>query len=146
MSIIICNLDNIKYCTNKYAIVFIFFSKIKNRKQAFAKITREIYLIDNLKTNILIKNNFIDFEKIVINIISKFVYIKSCVVIVNLKIKTTCTIVYKQVYVKKAINVSSKLKITILIHYIFISNNRNFLFELNKLNLSLYVYFVNSNI
>lgn len=91
----------------------------------------------------LIENNVIDFEKIVINIVSKFVYIKSCIVIVNLKVKTICTIVYKRVYVKKVVNVSSKLEITISMHYTFISSNRDFLFKSNELNLSLYVYLVN---
>jgi len=146
LSITICDLDNIKYCTNKYTIVFIFFLKIKNKKQAFAKIICKTYLANNLKTNILIKNNFINFKRIVINIVSKFVYIESCIVIVDLEVKTTCTIVYKQIYIKKAINVLFKLEITISIYYIFISSNRNFLFKLNKLNLLFYIYFINSNI
>ncbi len=145
MFITICDLNNIKHCIDKYVIVFIFFLETKNKKQAFAKITCKIYLVNNLKTNILIRNNFIDFKKIVINIVSKFAYIESYVVIVDLNVKTTCTIVYKQIYIKKTINVSFKLKITISIYYMFISNNKDFLFELNKLNLLLYVYFINSN-
>ncbi len=88
----------------------------------------------------LIKNNFIDFKKIVINIVSKFVYIKSCVVIVDLEVKTTCIVVYKQVYVKKVVNVSLELEITISMHYTFISSNRDFLFESNKFNLSLRLF------
>jgi len=126
LSITICNLNNIKYFINKNIIVLIFFSEIKNKKQVFAKIICKIYLIDNLKTNILIKNNFINFKKIVIKIVSKFVYIKSCIIIVKLKVKTTRTIVYKQVYIKKAINIFSKSEITISIYYIFISSNRDF--------------------
>jgi len=143
LSITIRNLNNIKHCIDKYAIVLIFFLEIKNDKQVFAKITCKMHLINNFKTNMLIENNVIDFEKIVINIVSKFVYIKSCIVIVNLKVKTICTIVYKRVYVKKVVNVSSKLEITISMHYTFISSNRDFLFKSNELNLSLYVYLVN---
>jgi len=124
----------------------IFFLEIKNKKQVFTKIIRKIYIISNLKTNILIKNNFINFKKIIINIVSKFAYIKSCIVIVDLKVKTICIIIYKQVYIKKAIDVFSKLKITILIHYIFISSNRDFYFKLNKFNLLFNAYLVNSNI
>jgi hypothetical protein len=104
-----------------------------------------MHLVDNLKTNMLIKNNLIDFKKIVIDIVSKFAHIENCVVIVNLKVKTTRTIVYKRVYVKKAINVSSKSKMTISMHYTFIFSNRDFLFESNELNLSLYTYLVNLN-
>jgi len=47
------------------------------------------------------------------------------------------------VHVKKITNVSFKFEITILVYYTSISNNRDFLFELNKLNLLLYAYLVN---
>lgn len=46
-------------------------------------------------------------------------------------------------HVKKIINVSFKFEITILVYYTSISNNRDFLFELNRLNLLLYAYLVN---
>ena len=115
--ITIYNLKNIKHRTNKYAISSMYFLNIKNEKRALAKITREIYLIDNFKTNILIENNLINLEKIVINIINKFAHINNYDVIVNLKAKTTRTIVYERVYIKKIVNVFSKFEITILIYY-----------------------------
>lgn len=105
-----------------------------------------MHLVDNLKTNILIKNNFIDFKKIVINIASKFAHIENCVIIIDLKVKITCIIVHERIYVKKVIDVSFKLEITISMYYMFISSDRDFLFESNELNLSLYAYLVNFNI
>ena len=123
LSITIRNLEDIKYCTNKYAISLIFFLDIRNKKQALAKIIRKIYRIDNLKANIFIENNLIDSKKIAINIVNKFSYIDGCNIIVNLEVKTTFTIIYKQVYIKKIVNISSRFEITISIYYISISSN-----------------------
>jgi len=96
------NLDTLKHLSNKYVIVFIYFSnKDKNENFVIAKITREVYLVENLKINILIKNNLIDFEKIVINIIDKLIFINNCNVIVFLKVKTSRVIIYTLKYVKK---------------------------------------------
>lgn len=107
---------------------------------------REIYLIDNLKINMLIENNLIDFEKIVIDVASKFAHIDNCDVIVNLKVKITRIVVHERIYVKKVVNVLLRSKITISIHYTSISKDRNFLFESNELNLLLYAYLINFDI
>lgn len=91
----------------------------------------------------LIENNLIDSKKIIIDIVNKFAYIESYNVIVNLKIKTNRTIIYKQVHIKKTINVVFEFEITISIYYTSISSNRDFFFESNKFNLSIYIYLVN---
>ena len=46
----------------------IYISIIKNSVIIFYRITREIYLVDNLKTHILINNNIIKLKKIVLDI------------------------------------------------------------------------------
>lgn len=77
LSIIVRNLNDIKHRIDEYIIAFMYFSKIKNEKSIFAKIAREIHLIDNLKTNMLIENDLINLEKIVIDVISKFAHIEN---------------------------------------------------------------------
>ena len=58
----------ILYNINEYISISIYISAIKNDITIFYRITREIYLIDNLKVYILINNDIIKFEKIVLNI------------------------------------------------------------------------------
>ena len=57
-SIIVRDLEINKHFTNKYVIVSMYFSDKDEKKQAVkAKITREIHLVTNLKTNMLIEND-----------------------------------------------------------------------------------------
>lgn len=146
LSIIVRKLDDIKHRIDEYVIAFIYFSRIKNEKSTLAKITREIHSIDNLKTNMLIDNDLIDLKKIVIDVINKFAHIESCDVIVDLEIKTIRTIVYERVHIKRVVNVSLELKMTILVHHTSISRDRDFLFESNELNLSFYAHLINFDI
>ncbi len=100
--------NTIKYLSNKYIILSLYFSN-KDRKKnlIIAKIIRKVYLINNLKTNILIKNNLIDSKEITIDINNKLVFINSCDVIVLVEVKTSCVVIYTLVYVKKTITISS---------------------------------------
>jgi len=130
--------------SNKYAILLLYFlDKNKKSNLVIAKIVREINLVNNLKTNILIKNNFIDFERITINIASKFVYISNCNIIISIKVKTSRVVIYISIYIRKTIIVFFQLKIIVFVYYNSILSNWNFLFKLNKLNLLLYTYLVN---
>jgi len=87
--------NTIKYSLNKYVILSLYFSN-KDRKKnlIIAKIICKVYLINNLKTNILIKNNLIDSKEIIININNKLVFINSCDVIVLVKVKTSRVVIY----------------------------------------------------
>ena len=62
----------------------------KNKNGNFVKtiITKKIYLIDNLKVNMLINIDLIKSKKIDINIFNRTIYINSCEIIVFLKIRT----------------------------------------------------------
>ena len=54
----------------KYVICDIHLKK-KNDKSITSIFRREIYLINNFKTNMLINNNVIKFENVIINLIKK---------------------------------------------------------------------------
>jgi len=93
---------------NKYAILLLyFFDKNKKNNLIITKIIREVYLINNLKTNILIESSLINFEEITINVASKSIFINSCDVIVLIKVKTSRIIIYILIYIKKTIIISS---------------------------------------
>ena len=70
--------ENFQYETLKYLITSYYFSKIdaiKNEVLVYAR--REIHMIDKLRVNMLIKNDFIDLKGIFIDIINQKVYIEN---------------------------------------------------------------------
>ena len=87
-------LDIVKHMSDEYAIINIyFFEKNKNDNSVIAKITREVYLINNLKINMLINNDCINLKKIIINKAKDTTYIDSCDVIIAADIRTSRIIV-----------------------------------------------------
>ena len=82
------NLNTTKYFSIDYVIVFIYFNDEKNDKLIKTKIVKKIHLINELKINMLIDNDFIESKKIKINVINNFVYIDNCEIIIFLNVKT----------------------------------------------------------
>ena len=68
IKILIYNLKSKIYYFDKY-IILIFYIKsvLSNNIRVFAKISKEIYIIDDLKTNILIELDILILERIIIN-------------------------------------------------------------------------------
>ena len=146
ISILIRDLNISKYMFDEYVIMNIHFSEInKNKNSVMIKIIRETHLIDNLKVNIIIKNNCIESKEIAVNNVKKTVYIDSCDVIVVADIKISRIIIQTSVYSRKTVVISSQFEIIISIHYIIISDNRDFLFEsIDQLNLILYAHLIDA--
>ena len=56
--------------TNKYILILIYISTSREDDiKILYRIFKEIYLISNLKTHLLIDNNIIDLKKIILNIV-----------------------------------------------------------------------------
>ena len=87
------------------------------------KIVKNIYLINELKINMLIDNNFIKSKKIKINVANNFVYIDNCEITIFLNVKTSRKIVHILIHARKIIIVSFRFEITIIVYYITISKN-----------------------
>ena len=68
IKILIRNLESKIYYFDKY-IILIFYIKrnLSNNIRIFIEITREIYIVDNLKINILIDLNILILERIIID-------------------------------------------------------------------------------
>ena len=146
-SISIKKFEIFKHRTNEYVIALIYFSKKnKNENAVMIKITRETHFVDDLKVNMLIDNDFIDSEKIVINIVKNVAHIESCNVNINIEIKIVKSVVRERMHFRKTIDVSFQSKIIISVHHTIISTNKDFLFESDEFNLSLYVHIINSKI
>ena len=89
LSFKIREIDSSQYETSKYVIILCYFSKIDEQENdVFACIRREVYIVNNLRVKMLIENDFIDFKKIIINVIKKKAYINNY--------KTFITIIARQ--------------------------------------------------
>ena len=86
-------------------------------------------MIDDLKVNILIDNNCINLKSIAVNEAKSTAYINSCDIIVSMNIKTSHIIIYISIHAYKTIIMSLQFEVTISMHYITVSINRDFLFK-----------------
>ena len=132
-SISIRDVKTKKYQFDEYVIVFIYiFDHDKDENVVKIMIIKKIHLIDNLKINMLFEIDLIESKKIDINILNKTIYIDNCDVIASLKIKTSRIVVRISIHARKIIVVSSYFEITLSIHYITISIEKNYFFESNE--------------
>ena len=91
---------------------------------------RKLYIVDNLRVKIFIKNNIIKSKEIVINIVNKKVRINNYSITINIIARSRDEFIRRKIYIKVFIFVSSYSEIILLIKKINLSNNRNFLFKL----------------
>lgn len=109
-----------------------------------AKIVREVHLVDDLKANMLIGNDLIGPEGITIDVASKSAYISSCGLTVPVEVKTPRVVVHTPVHARKTVIVPPRSKMIVPVHHNSIPSDRDFLFEPDELNLSLYAHLVNA--
>ena len=145
ISISVRDLDVDKHMTVEYVILSMYFSDQKNDNSIRVKITKEIHLIDNLKTNMLFGNNVIESEKIDVNIFKKTIYIESCEVTASLEIRTFKVAVQISIHARKITVIFFRFELVFSMHYTIVSFDRDYLFESNELKLSLYVHLIDFN-
>ena len=95
------------------------------------QIIREIYLIDELKSNLLIENDFFNFENFTIDINNKKTSIASCDVDINFSIRQRKLYVKRNIYAIQTILISSEKEINISAKF-SVLDDRDFLFESTK--------------
>lgn len=94
----------------------------------------------------LIDNNIIELESIVIDVKKRKIYIDNCDVTIKIKIKFLKSIICS-IYLRRITIISSHTKISLVVHYFDVLENRDFLFELeNNIILILYVSIINVSI
>ena len=134
-----------KHQIDKYAIVFMYFEE-KNKIDDTVKtvIIREIHLIKNLKINLLIENDILEFELIDISTFTNIAYIESCDVTISIIINVKFRFQHMSVHVLRTTSISFKSKRFLKIHNIILSE-RNYLFEsFVSVNFAIYAHVINS--
>ena len=108
---------------------------------------RELHIINNLPVKILIRNNIIESKDIIINIVNKKIRINSYSITIKITTRPRGEFIWRKVYAKLSIFVSSHSEIILLIKEISLSNDRNFLFKLAvQTNLIMFAYLINYTI
>lgn len=73
------SIETLKHKTDKYILEALYFPAISNKGQRIVACIRcKLYLVDNLRANILIGNDIIGTKGITIDIAKKKTYVPSC--------------------------------------------------------------------
>ena len=134
-----------KHKINEYALIPIYIYDQNNiiDEKVRACYIKKIYIVDDLKVNILINNDIDDLKNIIISIESCIAHISNCNVIVFLKVKIIEFAIVKLVHLRKITMISFKTKFSVKIHHLIVFNKK-YLFKLKEIfNLIAYAHFVN---
>jgi hypothetical protein len=119
-----------------------------DKKPVREVIRREVHLIDNLKANMLIENDILELEGIFIDEANNKATIFSCNnMIISIEIRVLSkSMIKKALHARSFTMISSHFMLVIPIHHSNLSSNRDFLFEPDDLNISLFAHAIDSSI
>ena len=133
---------NERHLTNDYLLLNIYISKRTQNRQIIAHIRREVYVIEELKINLLIKINIMTSKQIIIYSSEKQLIIDNCKKLTtNLHVATkNAKKIRRVIIVEFRIMILSYTIERILIHKIRKKLlNRDYLFELELLNAYMHI-------
>lgn len=137
-----------KHATDEYAIVPFMFEGTQKEQSVLAKFWREVYLVDNLKANLLIGIDIMGPELVVVDMGRKRVILGSCDVEVSIEIKFrshSAHGVIRPILAQKTTVVPPHSASPICIHHLHqIPADRDYLFEPGDVNFGVYTHMVNS--
>lgn len=157
-SICVYNIDDAIVSFFEYIYLELVFYRILKNCFVVGKFCRQIYIVDNFKTNIFIDFDILDSKKIVFNFVFEFLTIDSYRdIIVSIKVISLREKIYKTIRAYSATVVSSYSNIIVSIclrdkYKIELSNNCNLIFISIKLsnrfesNSDVLNYITNANI
>ena len=111
----------------------------KNGKDMLAKISYKAYLTDNFIAKLLISINILVPKKVDIIIFKKTSYIKSCKIDIKLKATLKKGIAKSLIYIIAGITILLFAFIAILIYYIAIAKDKDLLFKLDNIPITLFI-------
>ena len=136
------NIETITDQINEYIKISIYMLNVKEDKQIMTGIDRKIHFVNDLKTNLLIENDFLKFEKVIIDVNKRKIIIVNCNVTIDFFIKQRDLYVKRNIYVNQIIIILTNQEILISIKF-SISENKDFLFELfSNVNVTLFHYVI----
>ena len=137
------------YKINKYIIykIYLFNKKNKNKRIITIKtISREIYLVNELVVDMLLRNDILVLEEINFLILKEIAYIDSYNINILIKVHLKEFFIRRVINLKEVSIISLYSNITIVIYYLNLSN-RDFLFKSREDSiLFLYIKIINKNI
>ena len=117
----------------------------KNDQKITSLFKREIHFVDNLKINMFLNNDIIEFENFAIDMIKKHAIIDNIDIIISLKIRFFKLTIQRFVHFKKIIVISLHVEMIVVVHHTELSITKKFLFESNdNFNFILYTHFVDA--
>ena len=137
------------YEINKYIIykIYLFDKKNKNEYIVIIKIiSREIYLVNKLVINILLRNNILILKEINLLFLKEIAYINNYNINILIEVYLKESLIKRIINLKKVFIILLYLNVTIIIYYLNFFNY-NFLFK-SRENSILYFYIklINKNI
>ena len=136
------------YEINKYIIYKIYLSNKKNKNERVViikTISREIYLVNKLVVDILLRNNILILKEINLLFLKEIAYIDNYKVNILIEVHLKESLIRRVINLKKVFIISLYLNVTITIYYLNLLN-RNFLFKSRENSiLSLYAKLINKN-
>lgn len=129
----------------EFAILFLYFlGKDSTGRLVYALIRCEIFLVKELRANLLISNNILSQESFIIDIGRKNALIWSCAVIISINTKQWGQFFSRKLLTSQKSVVSLYSKVMILLVKVLWPNNHDFLFYPTiKVNLTLYTHIFN---
>jgi len=148
MLILVWGIDSDKHMMSEYVIVFIHLVSIidTNQQKIEVMIIWEIYLVNDLKTKMLININIIRSEQIDIITSKRQVTIDTCQnVIILIELCSQSSSIKCIIHIKFNIIISSHTEQPISIHHVRHLSEQNFLFKFKESsNLVLFAYMIDS--
>ena len=119
------------YEINKYIIYKIYLSDRKNKNEYIViikTISREIYLVNKLVVDILLKNNILILKEINLLFLKKIAYIDNYNINILIEIHLKESLIRRVINLKKVFIISLYLNVIIIIYYLNLLD-RDFLFK-----------------
>ena len=136
------------YEINKYIIYKIYLSNKKNKNERviiIKIISREIYLVNKLAVDILLKNNILILKEINLLFLKEIAYIDNYNINIFIEVHLKESLIRRVINLKKVFIISLYLKIIITIYYLNLFDY-NFLFKSRENSiLFLYIKLINKN-
>ena len=138
------NLNVIMHKTNQYVLISMYVSDVKeNDIKILYRIIREIHLIDDLKTHMLIENDIVELKQIVLNVNKSKTFINNCDIITNIFYRQRDNYTRRAIYIRETLTMSPRLKCLISIIKVDVSIAKDFLFEpIAYVNITLHAHLI----
>lgn len=131
-----------RHQTSEYVITPLYFP---GKDSTARTAPREIHIVDDLKANILIDMDIMIPKKIDIFVSEAKASIDSCNITVPVEVRTRGRAITHPVHIKKSIVIPPRSQVQIPVHHASLPK-REFFFEPDQLNLTLYAHLVDSSL